>query len=280
MPSIIIPRQWTSQPQGIVGINRANPLGATITHCIPCSLNPREIVGKKFVVPASGFDRSLDLRGYSIKSAGSAACASVPLNLSGVTKLSLSFWLWWDTYAANDNFAMEHTASASSNAGFWVDPNDSTTGNKFSFRISAADLSRNVRTIARPSAAAWHHYVVLFDYAGYADPALSIPAIYVDGVLQSQTAVSNNLTAGGSFTNDTLYLFSRNNSSLFGAGRLQNIVFRAGYLMSAQEVLNEYQNPWQIFQSNQLRIFFGGAASPATFKAAWSSNQARVFGGL
>jgi len=85
---------------------------------------------------------------------GSSDCAAASLDLSAVNKLTLAFWLYWDAFANDDDFAFEFTADFGANAGgFVVCPN-------FSSGTFAVALNGNAgqcfATFSRPSAAAWH----------------------------------------------------------------------------------------------------------------------------
>lgn len=132
------------------------------------------------------------------------------VNLSGTSIVTLSFWLWWNAFANDDELAGETSANYNnSNGTILIDPNSSTS--------SAFDV--NIHTAAgytsghfpRPSAAAWHHYAVIMNTSALAQ-------VWVDGVSQTVTASS---TAGnGNFGNFTLNLMSRNGTTLWAAGRL------------------------------------------------------------
>jgi hypothetical protein len=144
---------------------------------------------------------------------GTRQAGSVALNLSDTNVLTIEFWLWWDSYGAADDLALEFTPNVNgSNGGFIIDPDAAAN-----FDItSLGDIGYNTSRISRPSAAAWHHYAIVFDRSQTG--AFEIVP-YVDGVAVSYSKpnVSNN---AGNFANSTLFLMSRNATALFGDGRM------------------------------------------------------------
>jgi len=143
---------------------------------------------------------------------------SASLNLSGTNKITVSFWLNWDTNANDDQLAMEFTSVISNAGSFLVNPNDSSTG-KVVITVGGNVPSYNQQSFARPSARVWHHWAILMDRSSSGN---EIPNVYIDGVNQSlTTVVSGNHT--DNFANSTLYWMSRNGSSLFGKGRMDEV---------------------------------------------------------
>lgn len=273
MSSLIIPGGWGRYPDYNVGIDRSNHLGRTITNLIRFGVVNRDIVTNQLVTFGSGGTIEASQYGKVLNgTAASAARASVFLDLSAYDKLTISFLMYWDSYADNDNLAMEF--SSISTAGFTIDPNNSSPSGTFSFltRSAGSAVYKNAR-FARPSGG-WHHYVFTFDRtasAGNLGLTLSI-----DGVQQSLTAVDSSATTGN-FASATLHLLSRNGTSLRGVGKLSDIVIRGGTLLSAADAFEEYRNPWQIFQPIPRKIFVPASASGAT--AALSGNVATTSAG-
>ena len=153
------------------------------------------------------------------------------VDLSAANKLSLSYWLYWDAYDnVSDLFAYEFTATTSSNNGFACDPNSSAPSSGFMrFIFNCGSVVGG--HITRPSAAAWHHYVVEFDASVNPDTI----AVWVDGssVSFTYTAQPNGT---GNFANSTMNFMSRNGSSLFGAGRLAEYAIYPGVLLAANDI--------------------------------------------
>jgi YD repeat-containing protein len=153
----------------------------------------------------------------AIRFNGTSDYARAALNLSGTSKVTLEFWLKWNAFADDDDLAMEFTDNFNGNSGgILVDPNG---GNgDFGVGIGSGD-SRNNVYFTRPSAGAWHHYVIVMDSTA---PAASQITPYVDGqpVTYYKTASG---TGAGNFANANLYLMSRAGSLLFGAGDLDEV---------------------------------------------------------
>ncbi len=150
---------------------------------------------------------------------GTNSAAQAVLNLSATNKLTLEFWMKWDAFADDDDLAFEFTPNFNSNpGGFLVDPNAPEEGGKFGVGIGSGE-SRNTAYFDRPSAAAWHHYALVFDTS--ADAANQITP-YVDGQAVPYVKTRSG-TGAGNFANSTLYFMSRAASALFGAGDLDEV---------------------------------------------------------
>jgi YD repeat-containing protein len=149
---------------------------------------------------------------------GTSAAGAANVDLSGTNKLTLEFWMNWDAFNNDDDLAMEFTDNFNSNAGgFIVDPNESSTGK---FAVSLGNGStRNATVFDRPTAGEWHHYAFVFDTSADGDHQI-IP--YVDGQPVTYTKLASG-TGAGNFANSALYFMSRAASSLFGAGRLDEV---------------------------------------------------------
>lgn len=152
------------------------------------------------------------------------------IDLSGVNKLTLSFWLYWPSYATDSDVALEFSANYNTtNGGFVIVPNRSD-GN---FQVGLSGATGLCRTyFTRPSAAAWHNYVCLFDKS---KSSQEVDSVYVDNSTVSLTyeVDSNN---SDNFANDTLYFMSRAGTSLFGTGRLCEVAIWPGVLLDAGEI--------------------------------------------
>jgi PKD repeat protein len=187
---------------------------------------------------------------------GSSDFGTVPLNLSGTSKVTVEFWLKWNQYTNNDALAMEFTSNFNANeGGFLVDPNAPEFGGTFGVGIGVGG-SRNSIFLQRPSTGAWHHYVFVLDSTA---PAAGEVTPYVDGLPVSFQQDSNG-TGGGAFANSTLYLMSRAGSALFGNGALQDLA-----------IYNQPLSPATIYQ----HFNSSGTNSPPHAAFTISSNPAR-----
>jgi PKD repeat protein len=192
--------------------------------------------------------------GTAIGFNGSSDSGAIPLNLSGTSQLTIEFWLKWNQYANNDALAMEFTPNFNENSGgFLVDPNASEYGGTFGVAIGT-EGTRNGVFFQRPSAGAWHHYAIVIN-TNAASPTEITP--YVDGEPVSYQQESGN-TGQGAFANSTLYLMSRDGSSLFGNGALQRLaIYNQG--LSATTIFSHYHAP-----NVDLSLVPSFTATPAT----------------
>lgn len=159
------------------------------------------------------------------------------LDLRGYTTLSLSFWLWWNAFANDDELAMESSPNFNSNAGgILVDPNEAAGAFAFNVRDAAVANTATVN-FTRPSAGVWHHYLATFNLSGAIAPAGNswVEAVYVDGVSQTLTVTGTSSSVPTGFGNYTWYLMSRAAASLFGAGRMCEVALWPGVMLAAAE---------------------------------------------
>jgi PKD repeat protein len=157
--------------------------------------------------------------GTAIGFNGSSDSGAIPLNLSGTSQLTVEFWLKWNQYANNDALAMEFTPNFNENSGgFLVDPNAGEYGGTFGIGIGSGS-DRNSVYFARPSAGVWHHYAIVINTTAAAGSEITP---YVDGQPVTYQQESSNI-GQGAFANSTLYLFSRDGTSLFGSGSLDEL---------------------------------------------------------
>jgi len=157
------------------------------------------------------------------------------LNLSGTPKLTLEFWLKWTTNTSNDDLAFEFTSNFNNtNGGFLVNPNSSTSTGRFEVALGRG-TARNSAYFTRPSAGVWHHYAIVMDTSAAAAQQI---LVYVDGSPVSIVKGSSG-TGAGNFANSTLNFMSRNGSSLFGAGVLDEVAIY-NQALSATQISQHY----------------------------------------
>jgi PKD repeat protein len=168
---------------------------------------------------------------------GSSGSAHAPVDLSGTHRLTVEFWMKWSSYGPDDRLALEFTPNFNEHlGGFLVDP-DATPGSDFAVSIGLGGTSRNTVSFERPSAGAWHYYAFAIDTSASAETEITP---YVDGHTVSYTKPESG-TGAGNFANSTLYWMSRDASSLFGAGDMQDLALYESTL-SAATILEHYEH--------------------------------------
>jgi PKD repeat protein len=161
---------------------------------------------------------------------GSNDDAAASVNLSGTSKVTIEFWMKWTTFANNDDLAFELTSNNTNNNGaFVINPNSTTSGSRFEVAIGR-NGSRNNAYFTRPSAGVWHHYAIVLNTTAIGSQQI---LAYVDGAAVSITKGSSG-TGAGNFANSTLNFMSRNGSSLFGAGTLDEVAIYNQALTATQ----------------------------------------------
>ena len=263
---ILLP--WNSQPQEAVELDSSNYLAKSLTYFLPLNgSNKESITGNNVTVAATGYF-GVDQFGLSLRGNVTQACASMPLKLASHGLISVSFWMFWPSYANDDDIALEYGNTFASASGFIVDPNSGWPASGNIQTGVGKPTAANCVQFARPSAGAWHHYAFVFNR--YTNTSAST-TVYVDGELASVSAAGPLQAIGTNFADTTLHIFSRGGSSLFGAGRMANLAIRGSYSLSAEDVLAECLNPWQLFAPQRIWVPVSAASGPPTLAAIAAS---------
>jgi hypothetical protein len=158
--------------------------------------------------------------------------ASALSALSGVNPFSVSFDLYWNAFANDDELALESSSSWSVTPGaFVVDPNSNVSPASGNFMWSETSGTSNeyfLCWIARPSAAAWHHYVLTMNTIG----STPVCTAYVDGISQGVFTGNVGLPPSAALSSQIFNVMSRNGSSLFAAGRISSPAIYSGVVDS------------------------------------------------
>ena len=151
------------------------------------------------------------------------------INLSSFNKISIAFWLWWDSFANNDDLAGELSANYNdTQGGILIDPNSATGSFQVGVNVVQASGDYTVGTFSRPSGGAWHQYVLILDIS--TNPNTIV--VYMDAVSQTFTYSDQSTTTTSVFANAAWNVMSRNNASLFGAGRMAELAIYGGLALS------------------------------------------------
>lgn len=172
----------------------------------------------------------------AMQSAG-VAFGTIAIDLTAQTRISVEFWLYWPSYANNDLLAFEfgtpNYATTGQN-GFAVDPNYSGAS-LFCMFMGGGGVAW-FDTFPRPSAGAWHHYVLDYDRSGPTNKA------YVDGLPQPMTTGGHTGGIGSNFGNTNLYIGSRSGTTIFAPSgtRFDELAIYSGGL-STGRIMRHYQ---------------------------------------
>ncbi len=196
--------------------------------------------------------------------------ARAPVDLSGLSKVTVEFWLYIDAYTNDDALALELTDNFNQNkGGFIIDPNAPQAGGSFGVGIGSPDTRNNI-FFTRPSAGQWHHYAFVLDSSAAAEQQITP---FVDGLPVTYTKTASG-TGSGAFANSTLNFMSRAGGSLFERGVLDELALYNRALTAAEVAEHEAS-----FGTNRRPVAsFTASPSPAltgetvTFNASGSSD--------
>lgn len=266
------------QPQGAIRLNQSHPLARRIVEYLPlCNNISSGLTGRMGVVGPAGAFRASPI-GLGLRGSGAGGRGSMPLNLTKYGVITFAFWMYWDAFANNDALAFEFTSNGATRngGGFAFNPNSSGPGlGKLVFFGNTTNSVDSFATSwARPSAAAWHRYVLVLSVTGSVE-------LYIDGKIQPKV-VESNPAQSGNFSDSNLHLLCRNQSSLFASGNLQDLAIYNGALSEA-EVLADYRNPWQLFadpDDDDVYIALADGATSGSFASTLSNVACNAAGSV
>lgn len=168
---------------------------------------------------------------------GSSGAASVALNLSAYSTITVEFWLNWTTYANDDHFLCEYGPDANGQDAFYIDPNGSA--GKFNVTVTGLPSGgqNNQAFFTRPGTPGWHYFAVVLDRTA---AAANLITPFLDGVAVSYTKPLSDAISGTFGNRTTLYFMSRNLASLFGPGNLADFAIY-GSALTATQIRTHYQ---------------------------------------
>jgi hypothetical protein len=141
------------------------------------------------------------------------------LDLSSTAVITVTFRLYWDAFANNDDWALSYSSNPDAGfEAFAVSPNHNS-GN-FSIAMSGPGGSTYwADFFTRPSAAAWHLYTFVFDRTTPVNKA------WVDGASQTLSIDQHNAAVTGNFTGASavLNVMRLGTNLLWGAGRMAEL---------------------------------------------------------
>lgn len=154
---------------------------------------------------------------------------------TGATNWTFCAWVWWDSYANNDDLLCELTANINNpyDGAFNINPNSSSPSGVavFTTQDAASGLKYRAESIARWPAAEWVHIAAVFE--SRANSLQGEWTLYTNGVVATQTVRTTDKDQATDLRSDVFYLMSRGGTTLFGAGRLDDVGLWGSALDSA-----------------------------------------------
>lgn len=132
--------------------------------------------------------------------------------------ISMSFWFWWDT-AGSTEYPSIINSTGNLNSGNRFDFEGQYDAGTCGIAMSTSNFWAD--KFPQPSAAAWHHYLCVYDRV------TPINVAYVDGVLQTLTTVAHQAQSGN-FTDAGLRIMRYSSGALYSAGRLADVAIWGG----------------------------------------------------
>jgi hypothetical protein len=191
----------------------------------------RTVSGNNIVATGTGLTfGSSGQAGLSLLNDGSNPVTALAIDLSAENTVIIDAWVYWDTFADDDDLLWEYTLNTNSNNGFMVDPNGGTGV----FAVVAHTNGYNSAEYTRPSSATWHKITAFYDLS----LATNEVDLYIDGVLQTPSSRPNNDNLSTSFDNSSLYLLSRAGTSLSASASIQHLSIYTA--RSADEIAEDF----------------------------------------
>lgn len=246
MSSLILPNQWTSQPQIPVGIDRSNPLASRcLAVYLPANNNSRSGNPSRTVSSFGIGDTFLRTSSQHITI---PLTSPISLTSSGATLIGI--FNSTDIAAAQCAFALTDGGSH-----FSVLLRGDLAGDPISV-ASWNTSGSSFRQFRGPSYASGVNYVVAIttDTSGNFD-------IYLDGVLQSGSYTNGGTIPSVSMTK--LEIGASTGTGDFLSGSVFSVLAFKGRL-NQQEIKVLSANPWQIFKSQSRRIWVAAAGGTNT----------------
>jgi len=186
---------------------------------------------KHLAVDGATYGAGKEGNGYSFDGTNDDLSRVSTIDLTGTSVITVVFWLYWDSFADDDDMCMEVTVNTNNQfPGMLILPNESATSAFVCGMSDSAGVYENQK-FTRPSGAAWHHYAFVFDKTlGVGNQII----VYVDSVSQALTVVGTAFELSGNFGNKDWYFMSRAGTSLFGDGDLDEVAIFSDKLTQAE----------------------------------------------
>lgn len=176
--------------------------------------------------------------GYAVQFDGTDDALYSASNVTyGASTITITAWVYWDSFANDGDFLFESTASADANDNtFFVMPNGNRGTSDGYLLTMLTGTNYYAPYWTRFTAATWTHIAIVLDNTSLT----GVVKVYYDGALQTAAGTYLNVkNSTANFVAGVLNVFSRNNTSGFGAGRIDDLRIYAREL-NATEVGQVY----------------------------------------
>jgi hypothetical protein len=160
---------------------------------------------------------------------GSSDVATMAYDLSARNVISIAYWFWADANeTSGDHGICSYTTNVGGNSAFYHEPK---AGGSNAWEVGMTTSANQFwsDTFTWPSAAAWHHFVIIHDRA------TPLNTVYVDGAAVGLSGSARSAQSGN-FANSSIQL-GRTNTTLWKAGRLAHFALWPGVALTAQEAV-------------------------------------------
>ena len=190
--------------------------------------------------------------------------SAAALILGAPNVISIGFRGYNTTNGSADALFMESTTNYNNTRGaILVDPNSGSHPGNFEFAANTVSGAGGILdcTFAQPSQATWHTYLLVMDISSASGNCKA----YVDGVSQSVTITHGGSEVATTFTDQTWYFMSRNDTSLNNNGRMTDIAIWQGDESANAATLNSCTTDTSAVDNpNQLYYWQIQQVSPET----------------
>ena len=243
-------RPWDSQPQEFTPANQGHPSATGLAGLwLPLGGGLVDVVGRMGNMAATGATKTVTTKGIAHDVTGASSyltnteqtgCTNVPL--------SLSIWVYPDSLPGNHRvFDISTGTTANDVIGiqFGLDGGS---------KINAQHYDGTTNSVAAASASgmvgAWTHVVAVFE-------SLSSRKLYLNGALVATNTTS--VVAPSGINRVTIGYAPWASGEYFDGRVLAPKLWTRA--LTAAEVLEDYRNPWQLFEPQRIFIPVAAAAS-------------------
>lgn len=199
-------------------------------------------VGQNGYVAGGSWTTGADaVANHAYNSDGDSTCytgtSGLPVNVAyGNNVITVCFWAY-NTAWGTGNTVLLNSSSGTSTANTWWIYNDEGS---LTFMMQGTTVgSYKQSTVAAPSNSAWHHLAVVFN----ASTSSGTTTVYIDGVAQSLSTVTDTKDGTSNFADQPLYALSRDGGAgTYWTGLMDDVRIYA-YALSAGQVGAVYANP-------------------------------------